>query len=99
MVIFKKDNFIYGFDIISLYNLIIKSGKKVQNPYNRNEMPKDVMQNIRHLIRLSKILKIPIDIDIKDINDERNGWWSTYIVEESDTLLKFVLKPVKAKTN
>ena len=36
---------------------------------------------------------------IKDINDERNGWWSTYIVEESDTLLKFVLKPVKAKTN
>ena len=63
------DGFIYGFDIISLYNLIIKSGKKVQNPYNRNEMPKDVMQNIRHLIRLSKILKIQIDIDIKDIND------------------------------
>ena len=64
------DNFIYGFDIISLYNLIIKSGKRVQNPYNRNEMPKDVMQNIRHLIRLSKILKISIDIDIKDVNDD-----------------------------
>jgi hypothetical protein len=64
------DGFIYGFDIISLYNLIIKSGKKVQNPYNRNEMPKEVMQNIRHLIRLSKILKIPMDIDIKDVNDD-----------------------------
>jgi hypothetical protein len=64
------DGFIYGFDIISLYNLIIKSGKKVQNPYNRNEMPKEVMQNIRNLIRLSKLLKIPMDIDIKDVNDD-----------------------------
>jgi len=64
------DNFIYGFDIISLYNLIIKSGKKVQNPYNRNELPKEVIQNIRNLIRLSKILKIHIDIDIKDVNDD-----------------------------
>ena len=64
------DGFVYGFDIISLYNLIIKSGKRVQNPYNRNEMPKEVMQNIRHLIRLSKILKIQIDIEIKDVNDD-----------------------------
>lgn len=64
------DDFIYGFDIISLYNLIIKSGKRVQNPYNRNEIPKEEIQNIRHLIRLSKILKIQIDIDIQDVNND-----------------------------
>jgi len=64
------DGFIYGFDIISLYNLIIKSGKKTQNPYNRNDLPKEVLQTIRNLIRLSKILKIQIDIDIKDVNDD-----------------------------
>lgn len=64
------DDFVYGFDIISLYNLIIKSGKRVQNPYNRNEIPKEVMQTIRKLIRLSRILKIAIDIDIQDINND-----------------------------
>jgi len=64
------DNFIYGFDIISLYNLIAKSGKKVKNPYNRNDIPKEVIQNIRNLIRLSKILKIHIDIDIQDVNND-----------------------------
>jgi hypothetical protein len=43
------DNFIYGFDIISLYNLILKSGINVKNPYNRNEIPKEVVNNIRNL--------------------------------------------------
>jgi hypothetical protein len=64
------DDFVYGFDIISLYNLIIKSGKNVKNPYNRNNIPNDVIQNIRHLIRLSKILKIHIDVDIQDVNND-----------------------------
>jgi len=60
------DGFIYGFDIISLYNLILKSGKQVKNPYNRNDITKTVIQDMRNLIRVSRILKIPIDIDIKD---------------------------------
>lgn len=63
-----EDGFIYGFDIISLYNLIMKSGKSVKNPYNRNDISKTVIQNMRYMIRLSRILKISIDIDIK--NDE-----------------------------
>jgi hypothetical protein len=64
------DNFIYGFDIISLYNLILKSGINVKNPYNRNEIPKEVVNNIRDLLRLSKILKIHIDIEIQDVNND-----------------------------
>jgi hypothetical protein len=64
------DGFIYGFDIISLYNLILKSGKSVKNPYNRNVIPQEVIHNIRNLIRLSKVLKIQIDIDIKDITPD-----------------------------
>ncbi len=62
------DGFTYGFDIISLYNLILKSGISVKNPYNRNKIPIDVNENIRTLIRLSKILKIRIDINIQDVN-------------------------------
>jgi hypothetical protein len=61
-----EDGFIYGFDVISLYNLIIKSGKNVKNPYNRNDLSKTVIQNMRNMIRLSRILKISIDIDIKE---------------------------------
>jgi len=60
------DGFIYGFDVISLYNLIIKSGKVVKNPYNRNDISKKVIQNMRYMIRISRVLRIPIDIDIKE---------------------------------
>jgi len=61
------DNFIYGFDIISLYNLIQKSGRDVQNPYNRKKIPKNVITNLKTLIRLGKILNIKIDVEIKDV--------------------------------
>lgn len=63
-----EDGFIYGFDVISLYNLIMKSGKSVKNPYNRNDLSKNVIQNMRNMIRLSRVLKISIDIDIKEDN-------------------------------
>jgi hypothetical protein len=61
-----SDGFIYGFDIISLYNLILKSEKKIKNPYNRNEIPPYVMSNIKLYIRLSKILHIDLDLNIQD---------------------------------
>jgi hypothetical protein len=64
------DNFIYGFDIISLYNLIKKSEKVPENPYNRNAIPQSVILDIKKMIKLSNILKIEIDINIKNsLND------------------------------
>ena len=64
------DGFVYGFDIISLYNLILKSGKTLKNPYNRNVIPNSVINDIRTLLRISKVLKIPIEIDIKDVTED-----------------------------
>ena len=61
-----EDDFIYGFNIISLYNLIIKEGNGVKNPYNRNEITNKVKQNVTSVILLSKILKQPIEIEIKN---------------------------------
>jgi hypothetical protein len=61
-----EDGFIYGFDVISLYNLIMKSGRSIKNPYNRHDISKTVIQNMRNMIRLSRILKIHIDIEIKE---------------------------------
>jgi len=61
-----SDGFIYGFDITSLHNLFLKSGDDIKNPYNRNLIPESVFKNIRQLIRLSKILKININLNFED---------------------------------
>jgi hypothetical protein len=64
------DGFIYGFDIISLYNLIYKSNGNLQNPYNRRTIENNVINTFKHLFRLSKILKMPINTEIQNIELE-----------------------------
>jgi hypothetical protein len=72
------DGFIYGFDIISLYNLFLKSKDidSVLNPYNRNIIPSPVIKTIKSVIRLSKIINIHIDLhfddNIKNITNEKS---------------------------
>lgn len=43
-----KDGFIFGFDFNSIKSLI-KRNKNASNPYNRAEIPKDILRNIRRL--------------------------------------------------
>lgn len=66
------DGFVYGFDIISLYNLIHKGNSNtiIKNPYNRNAISKKVMDDFRTLLRLSKILKKNTCVEIKNIITE-----------------------------
>ena len=66
------DGFIYGFNILSLHNLISKEGDTTKNPYNRNSITSDIKQDIRRIVKLSALLKMPLDIVIKqDIIDPR----------------------------
>ena len=51
-----KDGMIYGFDIKSLYQMFLK-GTKINNPYNRNDLPEDVKKDIKKIIKLSKGIK------------------------------------------
>ena len=68
---FKDDDgFIYGFDLISFYNLIYKSGGVVKNPYNQQQISAKVIEKFRTLLRLSHSLKISISTEIADINKE-----------------------------
>jgi len=62
------DGFIYGFDIISLHNLFLKSKdiESVRNPYNRNLIPQAVIKTIKSVVRLSRILKIKINLHYED---------------------------------
>jgi hypothetical protein len=65
-----EDGFIYGFDLGSLYNLFLKTknteANNFQNPYNRNIIPKSITKNIKSIIKLSKLLKICINLKYED---------------------------------
>jgi len=50
------DGKIYGFDIVSLYNLLDDEDLKDSNPYNRNPIPNKTKMNFKRLINISKIL-------------------------------------------
>ena len=66
------DGFVYGFEISSLYNLILKNGngnqnnKSITNPYNRNKISFETTNKIKSIIRLSNILKLPIQLTMED---------------------------------
>jgi hypothetical protein len=60
-----NDNFIYGFDVISLHNLILKSDKPVKNPYNRNNIPEVEVANFKRMMNISKALKIHVNLQIQ----------------------------------
>ena len=62
-----EDGFIYGFDILSLYNLIYKCNGIVKNPFNQQPLTSKVIENLKSLLRLSKILKITISTEISDV--------------------------------
>jgi len=63
-----NDGFIYGFNITSLHNLFLKSKniETIKNPYNRNIIPPKIIKTIKSIIRISLILKIPINLDYDD---------------------------------
>ena len=73
---FKDDtNFVYGFDILSIYNLFIKNGNKTENPYNKELLNKSILDTLRKVIKLSKLFKIPVETGMnqeEDNNEKRN---------------------------
>ena len=65
----NHNNTIWGFNIVSIYNLFIKSGNNVINPYTREKINSKLFLDIQKLVRLSSILKSPVDIILnKDEN-------------------------------
>ena len=72
-----NDNCIWGFNIISIYNLFIKTDSKdsseILNPYTRESIePKNkIFDNIKNIIRMSKIYTSGINVKIN--NEEINN--------------------------
>jgi hypothetical protein len=68
---FKDDDgFIYGFDILSLYNLIYKHNGAIKNPFNTKPISSKVIEDFRSLLRLSRVFHIPICTELSDITKE-----------------------------
>lgn len=65
-----EDGFIYGFDLLSLHNLIYKSNGSVKNPFNNQPLSSKVIENFRSFLRLSRIFKINICTEITDVTKE-----------------------------
>ena len=64
------DGFIYGFNLLSIYNLIYKTDGQIKNPYNRLPISSDIIEMVISLLRLSRMLKIQVCVEINDINEE-----------------------------
>ena len=62
------DKFIYGFDVLSFYNLLKNQQK--QNPYNRKELSPTTVSNFNRLLQLSKLFGVSLNVKITDIQKE-----------------------------
>jgi len=64
------DGFIYGFDLLSIKNLIPTQNGQIKNPYNRLIISAETIQNMNRLLRLSKLLKYDIELEVKQVEEE-----------------------------
>ena len=69
------DGFIYGFNLISIHNLIIK--KDTKNPYTRNLFSLELIENVQKRINYNKILK-KINQEITNI-EQTNNYNSSFV--------------------
>ena len=60
-----SDGFMYGFDIESIHNLLLKGGDTIQNPYNRNPIPEEVFEKAIRITHLAAILKRKLTSDVE----------------------------------
>ena len=59
-----KDDFLYGFDICSIYNLWKISKENTKNPYNRNPFPENTFNNMKRMYKFGKLIGIDTNITI-----------------------------------
>ncbi len=60
-----EDGFIYGFDMVSLYNLIEQNMEAATNPYNRKSFPKSLISKFYLVLRIARSLNIVLDLNIE----------------------------------
>jgi len=59
------DGFVYGFDVLSFYQLTVINGVK-ENPYTRRNFQANVIDDFNKLVRLAKCLKLPLNVKMEE---------------------------------
>ena len=84
------DGFVYGFDIVSLYNLKISSDTdEVLNPYTREPIPMSVFSDLRILIRIMKSVyntSIDVTFEMPAVPDPRSMTIDDRVTELFDSI-------------
>jgi hypothetical protein len=70
-----ESNFTYGFNILSLVNLLKRKGRNTTNPYNRVQIPESIIGNI---IRLYWYVVI-LHVDLIPEPDRKDGYENQYL--------------------
>jgi hypothetical protein len=60
-----EDGFIYGYDMVSLCNLIDKNPNAATNPYNRKSFPTSLLSDFNLVLRTARCLNIVLDLNIE----------------------------------
>jgi hypothetical protein len=66
----KTGDAIWGFNIVSIYNLFLKTNEHILNPYTREKFSYSIFNTLKRLVRLSQILGDPVNITLN--KDENN---------------------------
>jgi hypothetical protein len=61
-----KEGVIYGFNILSLYNLILRTKLPLINPYNRSEIDKSIIENLYSIIKITKRVGSKVELQIEE---------------------------------
>jgi hypothetical protein len=77
------DEKIYGFDIMSLYNLFDKGSNSTTNPYNRAPFPRKVKKNMLKLIRLNRLFNENMNVLINPPDSDTKNTELTQLNEPS----------------
>lgn len=92
-----KDGFVYGFDICSLYNMIFIEKMEKKNPYNRNDFPSQLINNLSSINKISKILgytlNITIDNTIENLSQQKKIELKTLELFQKIDELGFITNP------
>ena len=62
----ENEKYSYGFNVLSFYHLVKNSKKEVFNPYNRKNIDDRILNQMDKMLRLSKILKIEINLSLEN---------------------------------
>lgn len=73
----SENHFCYGFNILSLYNIIYNVKKKIKqinpqikNPYTRDLLTPETINNIIKYLKLCNRFNIPLELKIEDIKND-----------------------------